>query len=118
MLNVGEVVQALMLNKLRAALGSAMNRGRTSVLEGAAPSPVENAGGAGAKLRFTVAVPGGGEFCPTLALNVAYTANFSDSLALGFVFTTSQTAVALPLFTWSSATGTFPFPPGPLVVFA
>jgi len=60
-----------------------MNRGIESELEAAAPELALKVGGAGAKLRFTVAVPGGGEFCATLETNVSYTANFTDSLALG-----------------------------------
>src|SRR5262249_32805977 len=67
-----------------------------------------NAGGAGAKLRFAVAVPNGGEFAPGLAIYVTYTANFNDSFWFGLVLTTSQTADAAPLTTESSVMGTFP----------
>ena len=62
MLSVGKMLHAPMINRFLAALGSATNRGRASVLEAAAAVAAETAGGAGAKLRFTVAVPGGGEF--------------------------------------------------------
>ena len=51
----------------RAALVSWMKRGMGSVLEAAAPALAEKAAvGVGAKLRLTVAVPAGGEFCATL----------------------------------------------------
>ena len=55
------------------------------VLEAAAPELVVKAGGAGAKLRLTEAVPGGGEFWATLAENVSYTANRMVSLVFGLV---------------------------------
>src|SRR5215467_13235371 len=56
------VRQILMLKMFLAALGSAINLGIESELEAAAPLLALNVGGAGAKLRLTVAVPGGGEF--------------------------------------------------------
>src|SRR5690349_9571415 len=78
----------LIVNMFLAAFGSAINLGMFNELEAAAPLLAENVGGAGAKLRLTVAVPGGGVFCATLAEKVSYTANFNDSLAFGLVLTT------------------------------
>ena len=49
-----------------AELESGMKRGIVKVLEAAAPALAVKAGGVGAKLRLTVEVPGGGEFCATL----------------------------------------------------
>jgi hypothetical protein len=56
-----------MFRMFLAALESEMNRGMVSELEAAAPeAAVKAAVGVGAKLRLTVAVPAGGEFCATL----------------------------------------------------
>src|SRR5690242_994955 len=98
----------LMLNRFLAAFGSAMNRGIGSELEAAAPLLALNAGGEGAKLKFTVAVPGAGVFCATLDTKVSYTPNFRVSLAFGLVLITSQTAVAVPLTTLISVSGMLP----------
>jgi hypothetical protein len=53
-----------------AALVSETNRGTGIVSEAYAPRLALKAGGVGAKLRFTVAVPGGGEFWPGFAVYV------------------------------------------------
>src|SRR5471030_270786 len=53
--------QAVMLKRLLAAFGSAMNRG-TIQAEAKLPLMAVKAGGAGAKLRLTVAAPRAGKF--------------------------------------------------------
>src|SRR5436305_3603173 len=81
-----------------------VNLGIGSEVEAAAPAAAVNDGGVGAKLRFTLAVAAGGEFCPTLDTNVVNTANLNVSMAAGLVLITSQTAVAVPAVTGISAT--------------
>ena len=57
------------VKRFRAAVASGTNRGIGSVSEAAAPAAALKAGGVAAKLRFTVAVPGGGKFCAEFAVN-------------------------------------------------
>src|SRR5262245_1508891 len=82
------------------------NLGMVSEDEAAPPAEALNAAvGVGAKLRLTVAVPVGGEFAPGFAVNCCHTPNWyaSVSMASLLVVNTSQTAVAVPLTTVSSA---------------
>src|ERR1022692_893106 len=72
------------------------NRPTAKEPEAADPTLVENVG---AKLRLTVAVPGGGP----LVLNCCQTPNWKVSEAVGLVLTTSHTAEAEPFTTRSSA---------------
>ena len=73
------------------------------LLEAAAALLALKVGGVGAKLRLTVPAPAGGEFWATLAVKVEYTPNRMVSIVFGLVFTTSQTATALPLTTGTGA---------------
>src|SRR5438067_1626822 len=67
------VWQITMVSRFLAVEVSA-NRGMVSVDEAADPAAALNAiGGVGAKLWFTVAVPGGGELLPGLAVNAVNT---------------------------------------------
>src|SRR6266567_4005754 len=85
-----------MTSKLLAVEVSA-NRGMVKLAEAAEPALALNGtGGVGAKLAFTVAVPGGGELLPGLGLNCVHTPKMNVSLVAGLVFMTSQTAVAEP----------------------
>src|SRR5471030_1022189 len=56
-----DTAQAVMLKRLLAGFGSAMNRG-TIQAEAKLPLMAVKAGGAGAKLRLTVAAPRAGKF--------------------------------------------------------
>ena len=67
-------------------LGSGVNRGIVRVLEATEPADAVKDVGVGAKLRLTVEVPAGGEFCGTFAVNVVYTPKAKVSFAFGFVF--------------------------------
>ena len=60
------VRQILTVKRFFAAPVSAINLGTVSEADAAAPAAAVKAGGVGAKLMLTVAVPAGGEFWATL----------------------------------------------------
>jgi hypothetical protein len=76
------------------------NRTTGSELEATDPTLAADVG---AKLRLTVAVPGGGLLAPGFAVNCCQTPNCRVSERFGLVLMTSHTAEAEPFTTVSSA---------------
>src|ERR1044072_9219496 len=93
------MVQAVVLNRSAAVLGSVRKRGSGNVELAAAPAPAVKVGGAGPKEPLTVAVPiAAPVFC-------TQTRKSRFSMADGLVASTSQDAVAVPFVTCSCTAG-------------
>jgi hypothetical protein len=88
-----------MIVKVVTAVDVSANRGIVNEFEAVPPVVAVNAPELvfGAKLRFTVAAPGGGVLVAGLALYRKYTPKSKFSLIAGLVVSTSQVALAVPL---------------------